>query len=114
MTTEKNEKLFSKNYKGIIQTKNRSIYEFSIEDSNIDLVTVDSFGDEWQAFHGFDEKEIQKLGDEYFDIVTSIMLNTSTSVLEVGCGSGRFLKYLSDKAGFIVGVDPSHAIYAAD
>lgn len=114
MNTETNEKLFSKKYSKIIQTKNRSIYEFSIEDNNIDMVTVDSFGDEWQAFHGFDEKEIQKLGDEYFDIITPQMLNATTSVMEVGCGSGRFLKYLGDKAGFLVGVDPSHAIYAAD
>lgn len=104
---------FTKPYK-ILTTKNREILEFSIVDDNIDLVTVDSFGDEWQAFHGFEEKEIQKLGDEYFDIITSEMINPSTTVLEVGCGSGRFLKYVSDKAGFIVGVDPSHAIFAAD
>lgn len=114
MTTEASEKLFSKKYSRAIQTKNRTIYEFPIEDSNIDMVTVDSFGDEWQAFHGFEEKEIQKLGDEYFDIITPEMLNHTSSVMEVGCGSGRFLKYLSDKAGFLVGVDPSHAVFAAD
>jgi ubiquinone/menaquinone biosynthesis C-methylase UbiE len=106
--------LFSKECTGTIQTPNRSIYEFLIEDGNIDMVTVDSFGDEWQAFHGFEEQEIQKLGDEYFDIITPEMLNASTAVLEVGCGSGRFLKYVSEKAGLVVGVDPSHAIYAAD
>jgi SAM-dependent methyltransferase len=105
---------FSKKHTKVIHTKNRTIYEFSIEDNNIDMVTVDSFGEEWLAFHGFAEKEIQKLGDEYFDIVIPQMLNKNTSVLEVGCGSGRFLKYLCDKAGFIVGVDPSHAVYAAD
>ena len=104
---------FIKPYK-ILTTKNREIPEFPTVDNNIDLVTVDSFGDEWQAFHGFGEKEIQKLGDEYFDIITSEMLNSSTTVLEVGCGSGRFLKYVSNKASFIVGVDPSHAIFAAD
>jgi ubiquinone/menaquinone biosynthesis C-methylase UbiE len=98
----------------LIKTKNRTIYEFSLDNENIDTTTVESFGDEWQAFHGFDEKEIIKLGDEYFDIVTREMLNEKTRLLEVGCGSGRFLKYLSDKAGFLVGVDPSHAILAAD
>lgn len=104
---------FNKPYKRL-ETKNRTIYDFPIGDNNIDHKTVDSFGEEWQAFHGFEEKEIQKLGDEYFDIITPEMLNSSTSVLEVGCGSGRFLKYLITKAGFIVGVDPSHAVYAAD
>jgi SAM-dependent methyltransferase len=104
---------FNRDYT-VIQSKYRTIYNFQIHNQNIDQKTVDSFGDEWQAFHGFAEKEIQKLGDEYFDIVTADMLNKNTSVLEVGCGSGRFLKYLSDKAGFLVGADPSHAIFAAD
>ena len=105
---------FTRPYDSVLETKNRSIYEFSISDENIDHITVDSFGDEWQAFHGFEETEIQRLGDEYFDIITPHMLNKSTTVLEVGCGSGRFLKYLSAKAGFVVGVDPSHAVFASD
>lgn len=104
---------FTRPYK-IIATKHRSIYDFPLDSDNIDQFTVDSFGDEWQAFHGFAEDEMMRLGDEYFDIITPDMLNEKRSVLEVGCGSGRFLKYVSNKAGFIVGVDPSHAIFAAD
>ena len=105
---------FSRPYTRILKGKNRNIYEFSLGSENIDLKTVDSFGEEWQSFHGFDEKEIMKLGDEYFDIVTPEMINESTQLLEVGCGSGRFLKYLSTRAGFLVGIDPSQAIGAAD
>jgi len=105
---------FTKPYAQAIATKNRTIYDFPIQDDNIDQHTVESFGDEWQAFHGFNEKEIIEIGNEYFDIVTPQMLNQKTSLLEVGCGSGRFLKYLSGKAGFLVGVDPSRAIFAAD
>jgi SAM-dependent methyltransferase len=106
--------LFIREYKSKIETANRCIYEFSINGNNIDETTVESFGNEWQTFHDFKEEEIEGLGDEYFDIISANMLNGSTSVLEVGCGSGRFLKYLSDKAGLLVGVDPSNAIYAAD
>jgi SAM-dependent methyltransferase len=105
---------FSKPSKRIIKTSNRNIYEFTLDNENIDLKTVNSFGEEWQAFHGFDEKEVMKLGEEYFDIVSSEMINQNSSLLEVGCGSGRFLKYLSTRAGFLVGVDPSQAIFAAD
>jgi len=105
---------FTRPYKKITTTKHRSIYEFQLDSDNIDQTTVDSFGDEWQAFHGFEHDEMMRLGDEYFDIINSKMLNENTSVLEVGCGSGRFLKYVSNKAGSIVGVDPSHAIFAAD
>jgi ubiquinone/menaquinone biosynthesis C-methylase UbiE len=105
---------FSRPYIRLLMGRNRTIYEFEVVNENIDLNTVDSFGEEWQAFHGFDEAELMKLGDEYFDIVTPEMINGNTTVLEVGCGSGRFLKYLSSKAGFLVGVDPSKAIFAAD
>jgi len=105
---------FSKPYKRMLKGKNRDIYEFELDNENIDLDTVDSFGEEWQAFHHFNEEEIMKLGDEYFDIVTSEMVNQNTTLLEVGCGSGRFLKYLCTRAGLLVGVDPSQAIFAAD
>jgi SAM-dependent methyltransferase len=105
---------FSKPFKKKIETPNRFIYDFELKDNNVDIQTVSSFGEEWNAFHQFDEGEIQKLGDEYFDIVSKEMLNSSSSVLEVGCGSGRFVKYLSDKVGYIVGADPSDAIFAAD
>jgi SAM-dependent methyltransferase len=97
-----------------INTGNRIIYEFEVGDINIDELTVASFGEEWQAFHGFSDEEVEKLGDEYFDIITPEMLNKKSSVLEVGCGSGRFLKYLVDKVGTLVGVDPSKAIFASD
>ena len=102
MNLEQINLLFSKEYVKLTKTKNRTIYEFPIEDENIDIVTVNSFGDEWQAFHGFEEQEIQKLGDEYFDIITPEMLNSSCSVLEVGCGSGRFFKYITKRGGKVV------------
>lgn len=114
MNKEQFETMFSRPWAKVTQTKNRSIYEFNIDDRNIDTVTVNSFGEEWQAFHGFAADEIERLGDEYFDIITPEMLNRSTTVLEVGCGSGRFLKYLSGKSRLAVGVDPGDAIYASD
>lgn len=94
--------------------RHRKLYQFRSGDANIDHKTVDSFGEEWNAFHGFSDEEVEKLGNEYFDIVTPAMLHTGSRVLEVGCGSGRFLKYLANKAGTVVGVDPSDAVYAAD
>ena len=104
---------FTKPYK-LIPGKNRNIYEFIPEDENIDKTTVNSFGHEWEAFHDFSDKEIKELGDEYFDIIDWNALNRNTTIMEVGCGSGRFLKYLSDKTEYLVGVDPSQAIFAAD
>jgi len=80
--------------------------------SNIDWTTVDSFGEEWNKFSDFSPEEIQKIGDEYFDIAKD-KLSKESVVLEVGCGSGRWMNYLSDKVKFVEGIDPSHSVISA-
>lgn len=41
------------------------------------------------------------------------MLNKQTYGIDMGCGSGRWSKYLSGQSGFIEAVDPSNALFAA-
>ena len=82
-------------------------------DANIDWATVDAFGEEWTRFPSFDAHELNVTGDQYFDIVTSDMLGTNSQVLDVGCGSGRWTRYLAMRAGFIEAVDPSRAVLSA-
>jgi SAM-dependent methyltransferase len=98
----------------VVTTKNRKIACFMIDDSNIDKSTVDSFGQEWKAFHEFGEKELQRLGDSYFDIVTNDMINDDTIAADFGCGSGRWTKYIAPRVKRIAAIDPSDAIFAAD
>lgn len=100
--------------KNQIVTPNRTIDVYDELGENIDLVTVKSFGDEWTSFNAFSEVEIQLLGDSYFDIITSEMINETKIMADFGCGSGRFTKYWQGKAKKIVAIDPSDAIYAAD
>src|SRR5258705_5053305 len=97
-----------------IKTENRIIKCYDIDGKNIDPKTVSSFGDEWKAFHGFDEKDLKLTGDMYFDIVTGNMLNDQCLVIDIGCGSGRFIKYLEGRYKKMVGMDPSQAIFAAN
>lgn len=97
-----------------IQTPNRTIGVYAISNENIDQETVQSFGAEWNAFHGFSEQEVSLLSQEYFDIVTSKMVNSDTIMADFGCGSGRFTKYWQGKAKRIVAIDPSDAVFAAD
>src|SRR5262249_53967858 len=80
----------------------------------IDEKTVSSFGEEWKAFHGFSDDELKAIGDKYFDIVTPAMLNGGMKVVDIGCGSGRFIKYLKGRYSRITGIDPSEAIFAAN
>ncbi len=80
---------------------------------NIDWETVDSFGEEWSKFNAFSEEEIKAVGDDYFDIVPKQLLTSQTSVLDVGCGSGRWIRYVADKVKWVEGIDPSHSVFYA-
>lgn len=98
----------------IIETKHRGINIFNINGQNIDKKVVDGFGDEWLKFYEYDDDLIAKVASEYFNILNADMINAGTYALDIGCGTGRWTKYLSKKVRFIEAVDPSHAIFAAD
>ncbi len=98
----------------IIKTKYRQINIFDIKGSNIDNKVVDEFGTEWLKFTNHDDDLVDKGGREYFDILDDTIINPKTYALDVGCGTGRWTKYLAKKIGFIEAIDPSNAIFAAD
>ncbi len=83
------------------------------ENDNIDHSVVKSFGEEWQKFHEFSDAELTDIGDKYFDIVDNAIVNNFSYCIDVGCGTGRWSKYLSNRAGFIEAVDPSNALLVA-
>jgi len=53
----------------IITAGKKQIHCFQPGGKNIDTATVESFGEEWEKFGMFSDKEIQTTGDMYFDIV---------------------------------------------
>ncbi|MBC7935313.1 MAG: class I SAM-dependent methyltransferase [Rhizobacter sp.] len=97
-----------------IDTANRNISVFSIDGKNIDPEVVKTFGDEWLKFNAFSDESINLQGHRYFDILDEKMINKNVYGIDIGCGTGRWTKYLSDKVGFIEAVDPSDAVFAAD
>lgn len=94
--------------------KNREVAIFTTGGKNIDEEVVRSFGEEWLKFQYFSDEMINVCAAEYFDIVTNNIVNKNTYMLDIGCGTGRWTKYLSSRAGFIEAIDPSDAIFAAD
>lgn len=104
---------YNQDYIKTIKINNVEVFDFVNLNGNLDEETVNSFGDEWQKFNHFTDEEIEKIGDEYFDIVPESILNSNTIVLDVGCGTGRWSKYLANKVKFIEAIDPSEAIISA-
>jgi ubiquinone/menaquinone biosynthesis C-methylase UbiE len=100
----------------VIKSTIREVFCFNteFEKENIDHSVVSSFGEEWEKFHEFDDNEIQRLGDMYFDILDDNIINKNTYGIDIGCGTGRWTKYLIDKIGFLEAIDPSNAIFTAD
>lgn len=100
----------------IITATQQPIYCFETHttNGNIDHKVVQSFGEEWKKFNDFDDAEIDQLGGMYFDILDKNMLQAHTYALDVGCGTGRWTKYLAPKVGFIEAIDPSDAILTAE
>jgi ubiquinone/menaquinone biosynthesis C-methylase UbiE len=81
---------------------------------NIDADVVKAFGDEWEKFSTHNYESVRELRKEYFDIIDEKIVNKGTYMIDIGCGSGRWTDYFSDKAGFIEAIDPSNAILVAD
>lgn len=105
---------YNKTADAFLTVDKKKIAVFHSEDQdNIDEKTVDSFGEEWSKFADFDEEEIKKIGDEYFDIVPDSTFGKDKTALDVGCGSGRWTLYIADKFGSIESIDPSDAVKVA-
>src|SRR6476660_5384168 len=107
-------KNYSTDPQKIIQGKFKQVATFSTEGKNIDHEVVESFGDEWTKFHDFSDDTINNIALEYFDIINEKIVNKNTYAIDLGCGTGRWTKYIAERAGFIEAVDPSNAIFAAD
>lgn len=100
-------------HKVIELPQGQKVYDFYTASKNIDLKTVESFGAEWEKFDSFTEAEIKNAGDQYFDLISEQMLNESSVVLDMGCGSGRWTKYVAGQVNSVEAVDPSKAIFFA-
>jgi ubiquinone/menaquinone biosynthesis C-methylase UbiE len=79
--------------------------------SNIDPKTVDGFGYEWSTFDqsSLNKDELERLFLGYFEIFPWKTLPKNSVGFDLGCGSGRWAKFVADKVGLLHCIDPSEA-----
>ena len=82
---------------------------------NSDARTVASFGDEWSRFdqRSMSDQEAQKVFKEYFSVFMWNDLPENAVGFDMGCGSGRWARWVAPKVGHLHCIDPSDAIEVA-
>lgn len=76
---------------------------------NIDLKTVEGFGEEWAAFdqEGLDDAEYSMLFENYFAIFPFDRLPDNAEGFDLGCGTGRWALGVAPRVGTLHCIDPS-------
>ena len=76
---------------------------------NIDQLTVDGFGEEWKQFNQstLSELELRKAWNQYFDIFPFNTLPDNSEGFDMGCGSGRWARFVAPRVGILNCIDPS-------
>lgn len=100
---------FTKKPTEIKNCNGKTIYIFDKGSKNL---IIEDFGKEWTSFHDFDENELQKIGDEYFDIFDKENWKDKVAI-DFGGGTGRWTKYIAPYFKKVYLIEPSDAIYHA-
>ena len=76
---------------------------------NTDQKTVEGFGVEWNKYNqsSIPTKELEKSWNQYFNIFPFEKLNNDSQGFDMGCGSGRWAKFVANKVNHLNCVDPS-------
>lgn len=82
--------------------------------SNVDKQVVADFGDEWARFDqsGVADQELRALFEEYFSVFPWDTLPPEASGFDLGCGSGRWAKFVASRVGKLHCVDPAGSALA--
>ena len=82
---------------------------------NIDHSTVESFGDEWSRFDQshLPNDEALRLFNDYFMLFPWDSLPTNAEGFDMGCGSGRWARFVAPRVGWLHCIDPSSALVVA-
>ncbi len=74
---------------------------------NIDKETVDGFGREWSHYDFSSEGDLQNAFGEYFSLFPWSRLPPGARGFDLGCGTGRWARFVAPKVGELVCLDAS-------
>ena len=76
---------------------------------NIDKKTVEDFGEEWNKYNqsSIPDEELKKSWNQYFDMFSFEELSNDSEGFDMGCGSGRWAKFVANKVHLLNCIDPS-------
>jgi len=76
---------------------------------NLDKETVEGFGEEWRRFDQsqLSKAEKQKIFEAYFSIFPWNLIGKDSKGFDMGCGSGRWAKFVANKVHLLNCIDPS-------
>jgi SAM-dependent methyltransferase len=82
---------------------------------NVDRAVVESFGREWQTFDqaAVSEDELRRYFDSYFSIFPWEKLPQSAVGFDLGCGTGRWARFVASRVARLHCIDPSAALDVA-
>ena len=77
--------------------------------TNVDLKTVEGFGEEWSRFDqtGMSETELAEQFERYFAVFPFERLPAGAEGFDLGCGSGRWAKLMAERVGRLHCIDAS-------
>jgi len=86
-----------------------------MKDTNVDQRTVDAFGDEWVRFDqsALDEAEAARHFASYFSVFPWNELPPGPEGFDMGCGSGRWARFVAPRVAKLHCIDPSAALQVA-
>ena len=84
-------------------------------ENQIDKNVIMDFGKEWTSYsqERVPKNELQKIFDTYFEIFPWDKISNNSVGFDLGCGSGRWAKFVSPKVKELYCIEPSKAINIA-
>lgn len=81
----------------------------NVDGTNIDLKTVEGFGEEWSAFDQQDlpPAEHRRVFNEYFSVFPFNRLPDSAEGFDLGCGTGRWALLVAERVGLLHCIEPA-------